>query len=324
MVFPGLSSAKNAQSPGSVKRPQPPEAHTQNKKRNICDRNSFTDVSKDFGINSKEITLTRLASSNMSPRSHAFVEKAIRRSPSCEPSDPNRPHFISSEISITKVPPKDAANRDRRRDQEKYFSSPEKEIEKRDEPAQPTCSQDERENEASRFWSKSSLGTCRISRASNYLHDLKMEKDQGYEHCDMIGRDEDNWDDPSQYPYSEPPRLVGVLEENWDTYDASGNNQVLIQDHSNYSPDSAYGSMGDSEMSYLMLGFPNPPGENRCWLNASLHSLFATLFSLPVADDMQQLLQMEKCSKITLMLGDLHKLWRKGGSEKTRIYNTIK
>lgn len=73
------------------------------------------------------------------------------------------------------------------------------------------------------------------------------------------------------------------------------------------------------EVPYYMTGFPNPPGENRCWLNATLHILFI----LPLIDHLGDFV-VTQCSKLTKTLIALQVFWKQCPGEKTKTYQTIK
>lgn len=77
-------------------------------------------------------------------------------------------------------------------------------------------------------------------------------------------------------------------------------------------------SLYSSETPYYMIGFPNPPGENRCWLNATLHVLFA----LPLVDKLASI-YIQSCSKLTKTLVAMQVFWKQGSDEKLKTYQTI-
>lgn len=75
----------------------------------------------------------------------------------------------------------------------------------------------------------------------------------------------------------------------------------------------------DFDNSYYTMGFPNPPGENRCWVNATIHALFA----LPFTDSLDRL-NLSECTSLMKTLIHMQTLWRKGESEKHNIYCTLR
>ena len=66
---------------------------------------------------------------------------------------------------------------------------------------------------------------------------------------------------------------------------------------------------------YYSMGFPNPPGENRCWLNATLHALFA----LPLLNKLDSF-EFTECSKLINTLVDLQINWIKGETRSISKY----
>ncbi|XP_015523221.2 uncharacterized protein LOC107226812 [Neodiprion lecontei] len=70
---------------------------------------------------------------------------------------------------------------------------------------------------------------------------------------------------------------------------------------------------------YHLTGFPNPPGENRCWLNATLQALFA----MPLLDTFHHY-NLQDCSKLTKYLITTKVHWMKGTSGREKAYQTIK
>ncbi|KAK0168104.1 hypothetical protein PV327_001937 [Microctonus hyperodae] len=96
--------------------------------------------------------------------------------------------------------------------------------------------------------------------------------------------------------------------EPWITKDEEENWEKLIQ------PDNFY-----TDAPYYMTGFPNPPGENRCWLNATLH----TLFILPLIDYLDHV-DSNDCSRLTKTLVTIQQFWREGVAEKDKIYQIVK
>ncbi|KAJ8682064.1 hypothetical protein QAD02_017856 [Eretmocerus hayati] len=84
--------------------------------------------------------------------------------------------------------------------------------------------------------------------------------------------------------------------------------------------DRFYGN--SKEKPHYAHGFPNPPGENRCWSNATLQALF----TLPVLDCLDSL-ETPQCSKLMSALVDVQTCWRKGNTEThhfDQIFNTYK
>ncbi|XP_012268109.2 uncharacterized protein LOC105693037 [Athalia rosae] len=75
----------------------------------------------------------------------------------------------------------------------------------------------------------------------------------------------------------------------------------------------------DLQEPYHMSGFPNPPGENRCWLNATLQALFA----MPLFNTFHRY-DLRNCSKLTqyLVLTKIH--WMKGVTGRDKAYQTVK
>lgn len=71
---------------------------------------------------------------------------------------------------------------------------------------------------------------------------------------------------------------------------------------------------------YYMVGLPNPPGENRCWLNATLHALF----SVPLIDhiDPYERQQWRDCSRLTKTFLALKLFWSQG--KKEHFYQYVK
>ena len=58
---------------------------------------------------------------------------------------------------------------------------------------------------------------------------------------------------------------------------------------------------------HYTTGFPNPPGENRCWTNATLQALFA----LPVVNKLD-IFEVPDCSKLMISLINIQSHWQKG------------
>lgn len=75
----------------------------------------------------------------------------------------------------------------------------------------------------------------------------------------------------------------------------------------------------DLQEPYHMTGFPNPPGENRCWLNATLQALFA----MPLLDTFHRY-NLQDCSKLTKYLITTKTHWMKGASGREKAYQTVK
>ncbi|XP_043476052.1 uncharacterized protein LOC122507417 [Leptopilina heterotoma] len=75
----------------------------------------------------------------------------------------------------------------------------------------------------------------------------------------------------------------------------------------------------DFDNSYYTMGFPNPPGENRCWVNATVHALFA----LPFTDSLDRM-NLSECTSLMKTLILMQALWRKGESEKHNIYSMLR
>lgn len=73
------------------------------------------------------------------------------------------------------------------------------------------------------------------------------------------------------------------------------------------------------EAAYYMTGFPNPPGENRCWLNATLHALFV----LPFIENIDRNLVV-RLSKLTKTLVAVQWFWREGSKNTEKIHQTVK
>ncbi|KAF7989216.1 hypothetical protein HCN44_007746 [Aphidius gifuensis] len=107
--------------------------------------------------------------------------------------------------------------------------------------------------------------------------------------------------------------------ENWDedTFPLDSHPTDFFADNL-YNPENSYKSSYSSEIPYYMIGFPNPPGENRCWLNATLHVLFA----LPLVDKLDSI-YIKNCSKLTKTLVAMQLFWKQGSSEKLKFYQTI-
>lgn len=78
----------------------------------------------------------------------------------------------------------------------------------------------------------------------------------------------------------------------------------------------------NDSLPYYMTGFPNPLGENRCWLNATLHAMFA----LPLIDHLESLgpEALRSFSELTKTFMALRLFWSKGRDLKQRTYQTIK
>ncbi|XP_046752793.1 uncharacterized protein LOC124416021 [Diprion similis] len=75
----------------------------------------------------------------------------------------------------------------------------------------------------------------------------------------------------------------------------------------------------DLQEPYHLTGFPNPPGENRCWLNATLQALFA----MPLLDTFHHY-NLQDCSKLTKYLISTKVHWMKGTSGREKAYQTVK
>lgn len=101
--------------------------------------------------------------------------------------------------------------------------------------------------------------------------------------------------------------------ENWDENTFPSDPQTT-----DFFAENLYKPLHNSEIPYYMIGFPNPPGENRCWLNATLHVLFA----LPLVDKLQSI-YIKNCSKLTKTLVAMQLFWKQGSSEKLKFYQTI-
>ena len=72
------------------------------------------------------------------------------------------------------------------------------------------------------------------------------------------------------------------------------------------------------ERPYYVLGFPNLHGENRCWVNASVHALFA----LPLTNSLDSI-NLPNCSQLTKTLISIQSHWRKK-LEREKIYTLMK
>ncbi|KAG8041066.1 hypothetical protein G9C98_002054 [Cotesia typhae] len=75
------------------------------------------------------------------------------------------------------------------------------------------------------------------------------------------------------------------------------------------------------ERPHYMSGFPNPPGENRCWLNATLHALFVLplIENLNVNDSV-----VGRLSKLTKLLVAMKVFWRDGYKKMEVMHQTVK
>ncbi|XP_024944304.1 uncharacterized protein LOC107271365 isoform X2 [Cephus cinctus] len=106
-------------------------------------------------------------------------------------------------------------------------------------------------------------------------------------------------------------------EENWDQ-----NDDVVLPKPCGsgfVSDDLFLLTDSDLDIPYYMVGFPNPPGENRCWLNATLHALFA----LPLLENMKNI-NLDDSSQLIKTLIAMQIFWKKGTSEKQKTYQTVK
>ncbi|XP_034934237.1 ubiquitin carboxyl-terminal hydrolase 3-like [Chelonus insularis] len=70
---------------------------------------------------------------------------------------------------------------------------------------------------------------------------------------------------------------------------------------------------------YYMTGFPNPPGENQCWLNATLHALFV----LPLIEYLNNFV-LNECSRLTKTFIAMQVFWKRGAAEKEKTYQALK
>lgn len=141
--------------------------------------------------------------------------------------------------------------------------------------------------------------------------------------------------EPPYTPTSSRVLRKGALEENGfmapqsrerldsiDQWHDIYENDVSMQDVSSSMslPDQMYNFEDEFQVDrpHYVLGFPNPPGENRCWVNASVHALFA----LPFTDSLDTM-NLPECSQITKTLIAIQSLWRKK-AEKHKIYTLMR
>ncbi|XP_063972085.1 uncharacterized protein LOC135159919 [Diachasmimorpha longicaudata] len=124
---------------------------------------------------------------------------------------------------------------------------------------------------------------------------------------------QENWDYNQQdnwvNPYCERQEIWhNPQSSNWDSWD-DGRPPVAAEDSF---------SQLQPEEPFYMTGFPNPPAENRCWLNATLQIIFA----LPLVDPLGRL-DMTRCSMLTKTLMAIQLFWRKGAADREKTYQTV-
>ncbi|XP_015108349.1 ubiquitin carboxyl-terminal hydrolase 8 [Diachasma alloeum] len=116
---------------------------------------------------------------------------------------------------------------------------------------------------------------------------------------------QDNWVNP----YCERQEIWhNPQTSNWDNWD-DGSAPVPAED--------PFDQLQPEEPFY-MTGFPNPPAENRCWLNATLQ----TIFALPLVDPLGRL-DMTRCSMLTKTLMAIQLFWRRGAADREKTYQTV-
>ncbi|XP_057332934.1 uncharacterized protein LOC130672390 [Microplitis mediator] len=117
-------------------------------------------------------------------------------------------------------------------------------------------------------------------------------------------------------------------DENWNQHEAQPEHHQF-QEEVNNKDECAYDNLVQgwaepyndyqaSEAAYYMTGFPNPPGENRCWLNATLHALFV----LPLIDNIDRNLVV-RLSKLTKTLVAMQCFWRQGSKNTEKTHQTV-
>ena len=153
-------------------------------------------------------------------------------------------------------------------------------------------------------------GESRMSKALQHLKSLK--KDQT----------------PDRLAIKESKVLLAPKQrETLDSFDQWNDifaNENIVQDVSSSTismPDQIFNFPDDPlpENPYYALGFPNPPGENRCWVNATLHALFA----LPYINRLDSL-KLPECSQLIKTLVSVQSLWKKGAEEKHKVHQMLK
>lgn len=107
----------------------------------------------------------------------------------------------------------------------------------------------------------------------------------------------------------------------WNSEDDIFANDNSMQSISSTIPfqEQLYNFDNDYENPYYIMGFPNPPGENRCWVNATIHALFA----LPFTNSLDRS-NLTECTSLMKTLISIQALWRKGESEKHRIHSMLR
>ncbi|XP_011311270.1 uncharacterized protein [Fopius arisanus] len=133
---------------------------------------------------------------------------------------------------------------------------------------------------------------------------------------------EDNWNklqQEQQWEYNQQDNWVIPYDDHQEIWQNSqSNNWTNWDDGSAPTPADGVFEQVHPEEPYYMTGFPNPPAENRCWLNATLQ----TIFALPLLDHLGNL-DMTKCSKLTKTLMAIQLFWKKGPADKDMTYQTV-
>jgi hypothetical protein len=122
---------------------------------------------------------------------------------------------------------------------------------------------------------------------------------------------------------TKPDFSEAVIESNFDStncmkqnslFDEESEPQVPVSSISDFEPfnfgvscDNFYSNNKDKP--YYATGFPNPPGENRCWTNATLQALF----TLPVINKLDTL-HIPNDSKLITSLINIQTFWHKGNT----------
>lgn len=116
----------------------------------------------------------------------------------------------------------------------------------------------------------------------------------------------DNWVNP----YGPPEEMYNPPSTVWDNWDP-------VKVDAPVPAEVLYDEIHPDEP-YYMTGFPNPPAENRCWLNATLQ----TIFALPLIEHLSRV-GIERCSILTRTLVALQVFWKGGSSNRAKMYQTV-
>ncbi|KAL7288753.1 hypothetical protein TKK_0016733 [Trichogramma kaykai] len=130
---------------------------------------------------------------------------------------------------------------------------------------------------------------------------------------------------PTDNFITDEPEIEAItcLKSNGSIFDEEPENQpalALVQ----YDPFMNVGMFCDEfyiadDKPHYATGFPNPPGENRCWINSMLQVFFA----LPIMEELQHLHALKK-SKLISLLFDIHTCWAKSSTDTNQFDQTFR